>query len=263
MARSAHYIDTRMRCGEQRHRGGSRQTLETPQYALVYFLGGHGSYHQGQEQQRFGPGSVVQRFPGRRHQLYFDSDAHSVFAALPAPAFRLIRQYELSTLERAVFHPGIDEMLINRFRQLALEIRRRSPLQHARIAAQILELFVDLHQRALALADEETQQAFIEKACQLLQSDHEQALTLEAIAVECGLGYASFRKRFKQLMGLSPGQFRIQQRIEEARRLLSQGYSINTTAEQLGYPDCYSFSKQFKKITGYPPRRFKQLQGLM
>ena len=43
-----------------------------------------------------------------------------------------------------------------------------------------------------------------------------------------------------------------------AKTLLLKQYTVAETAGQLGYPDAFSFSKQFKRYTGMSPTQFKR-----
>ena len=81
--------------------------------------------------------------------------------------------------------------------------------------------------------------------------------SLHEIAKALGITYDHFRLRFRRATGQSPGDWLIDQRIEKAKALL-QIHSVGETAEALGYPEPFSFSRQFKKRTGISPRRFQQ-----
>ncbi len=252
---------TRLRSGHQVHIAQGTQQLETPQYAIVYFIRGEGALQIGKKHYPFKAGSVMQRFPNQLHQVHFYQECESVFAAVPAPSLQVLKTFNLPTLQEPVFDVGIDQLFIDRFIQLGKELWQRLPQHQVQVAGQILQLIIDVHLRAQS-SSEESQEQFIHNACTILQSNFDQDMHLPAIAEELGMSYINFRKRFKQHTGMSPGQFRIQQRIEIAKQHLLQGKSINDCAEELGYPDCYTFSKQFKKITGYPPREYVKRQGL-
>ena len=83
-------------------------------------------------------------------------------------------------------------------------------------------------------------------------------MPLEKIAGRCGMKYNTFRKRFTETYGISPGQYRIRQRVEEGCRLLADGISVGKTAVLLGYADVYSFTHQFTAVMGMPPGRYQE-----
>lgn len=86
------------------------------------------------------------------------------------------------------------------------------------------------------------------------------ALPLAEIANRCGMNYNTFRRYFTEAFGISPHQYRIRHRISLAKRLLESGLSVGDTAEQLGYPDIYSFTHQFTSVAGISPSEFRICQ---
>lgn len=72
------------------------------------------------------------------------------------------------------------------------------------------------------------------------------------------MGYEVFRKGFKENTGVSPNAYVIQKRINAAKSmLLNNQINIKEIAINLGYPDQFSFSKQFKRVTGMNPTEFQ------
>jgi AraC-like DNA-binding protein len=63
---------------------------------------------------------------------------------------------------------------------------------------------------------------------------------------------------FKKNIGMTPQQYRLIQRIEEAKNLLSiSNKSIDEIADATGFADRYHFSKTFKRITHLTPVAFR------
>ena len=83
-------------------------------------------------------------------------------------------------------------------------------------------------------------------------------MSLPEIADELGMTYHTFRKEFTDIFLISPSQYRIQAKISRAKQLLSMGLRPKEILEKLGYQDVYTFSHQFKKITGISPKEYKK-----
>jgi AraC-like DNA-binding protein len=64
-----------------------------------------------------------------------------------------------------------------------------------------------------------------------------------------GIGYESFRKKFRQEMNISPKQYIMRLKFKKAAEMILNDYSIKETAFELGYSEIPAFSRQFKKIT--------------
>ena len=79
-------------------------------------------------------------------------------------------------------------------------------------------------------------------------------LSIEQVAKECHLSEYHFFRLFKAVMGISPHQYLIRKRIENAQILLNnKSYSVSDVAFLCGFADVFSFSKTFKKHTGTSP----------
>lgn len=102
---------------------------------------------------------------------------------------------------------------------------------------------------------------WLEKALDLMERPQpgEGTDPLRQAAEACGLGYESFRKKFESAMGMPPGRYLLNRRIERARRLLAlQSLTNAEIAAMLGFHDEFHFSKTFSRLTGMPPREFRR-----
>ncbi len=74
------------------------------------------------------------------------------------------------------------------------------------------------------------------------------------------LSPASFAKKFKQVFGLAPHHYQLEKRIGAAQLMLAQSdEKLMTIGTHLGFTDAFHFSRAFKKITGTPPSRYREL----
>ncbi len=98
----------------------------------------------------------------------------------------------------------------------------------------------------------------IAKAKNLLKKDE---LSVEEIAEELKISASGFRKKFKDAVGLSPAQWRTENRIERAKQLLITGdLSIDAIAEQTGFYDTPYFYKKFYSIVGMTPKKYRETE---
>ncbi|MCK0473210.1 AraC family transcriptional regulator [Halalkalibacter sp. APA_J-10(15)] len=82
-------------------------------------------------------------------------------------------------------------------------------------------------------------------------------LRIKDLATLAGMSEKYFIHYFKQALGMTPGRYVYQLKMNRARELLfSKHYTIQQIASKLGYPDPYSFSKAFKKHYKVPPSQF-------
>ena len=65
-----------------------------------------------------------------------------------------------------------------------------------------------------------------------------------------------FIRRFRELSGLTPHKFRIQNRVRMAQKQLSEGVPISEAALMAGFYDQSHFDRYFKKIVGVSPKDY-------
>ncbi len=105
---------------------------------------------------------------------------------------------------------------------------------------------------------EETNNSLLQLAYDKLAQNLDKDISLTELADELQIGYESFRKKFKQEFGISPNQFRINKKMEQACILLDNGIPIKEIARMVGYEDTFSFSKQFTKLMKVSPGRYRK-----
>jgi len=97
----------------------------------------------------------------------------------------------------------------------------------------------------------------LEKARQFLRENYTEEHSLSDIAKKAHLSQFHFVRLFKGAFGLTPLQYRVQLRLEEAKRLLVMtDMQVSEVAYRLGYCSPEYFSRVFTKKIGCPPRDF-------
>jgi AraC family transcriptional regulator len=81
-------------------------------------------------------------------------------------------------------------------------------------------------------------------------------ISLTDLAGIANLSLSQFSRLFRQETGLSPHQYSLHARIEQAKHLLrsSRDISISNIAHQLGFADQSHFTRHFKRIVGVTPK---------
>ena len=96
------------------------------------------------------------------------------------------------------------------------------------------------------------------RALQLIERDLAGSHSVESLArgsyVSGGYLIALFRKRF----GMGPMRYVQQRRIKLAQRLLADPYlTVRQVGQLCGYEDPNYFSRTFRKVSGVPPREYR------
>jgi len=84
-------------------------------------------------------------------------------------------------------------------------------------------------------------------------------LDLHALARKEKMGYDSFRRHFRQLVGQAPKHYFLELKIAYAKeQLLQIGVPIAEVGRRVGIADQYYFSRLFRRKTGLSPREFRR-----
>ena len=80
-------------------------------------------------------------------------------------------------------------------------------------------------------------------------------LRLEELAQQVGMSQFYFSRLFKQSLGITPHQYVIQQRVEQAKYLLQKGeLSLANIALECGFANQGHLNRHFKLLTGVTPK---------
>lgn len=236
------------------------ETLNARHFGLIYVLRGRGrvTLPRGQPQ-ALEPGDALQLTPvGSPYVIDVDPNHEWIeaFIALDYLAIDRFAMLARLNLFRPVLHPGRRRSLVLAIDKLIAGVARYDTLLMPRLLLQAQALVLRFHRFDARQTLERNDANLIEEARRLLDADLYQRINLAQVAAKLGIDYHRFRRLFTQTIGISPGQYRIQRRIALARRLLMQRHlSVSEVARELGYPDPFVFSRQFKRVTGMTPRQ--------
>lgn len=86
-----------------------------------------------------------------------------------------------------------------------------------------------------------------------------EALDYDRLAEENGMSITTFRRQFRNAMGTSPHEYLVTRRINAARQMLmTTEMPIKQISAKLNYTDVFFFTRQFTKVTGLSPAKFRQ-----
>ncbi len=237
----------------------------TSWFAFHYFTAGKGQYRDASNfRHTIQPGTLLLRVPWVKHTMEFEPERETALYSIGMPVEQLHCWQKLGIVSenRIAADLGLRSTVVNAITRRMDELRTTPlsalPLLGQRIQDFAAQLFWEAQQNRGMLEPE----SLIDAACQLLQSEMEQRLAMPEVAEALGVSYSRFRRLFREYMHMSPGEYRIRCRIDRARTLLAiPEIPLMELAEQLGYPDYYSFSKQFKRFTGVSPTAYQKTAG--
>ncbi|MBD3240225.1 MAG: helix-turn-helix domain-containing protein [Chitinivibrionales bacterium] len=233
-----------------------------PFYTVLYVLRGRGMYAlEGGRSWELSAGTFVHRFPRVAHRVVRDRTTawREFFLVLPPSLYEALLALGVLDPSRPVLHPGLTHLTYTRLRTFLSDVPHDSGVSSAQLLAEahgLVAHMIDMHRARWMQTDEAT---MLRRARELLAADLDGRLHMPSVARELGVGYETFRKAFRRHQGLSPKEYRIRRRIDLARHLLMvEQAPVKEIAARLGYPDMPSFVKQFRRVAGVTPNRFRQ-----
>lgn len=231
--------------------------------AMVYVLRGRGQYSDNLGHRcSLKEGDVFFRFPDRTHTGTIDptSQWHECFVSLRSEWYTIFQQLELIRPDQVRLSMGIAEEIPTRIHGLMDLIRAAdSPTETSSLEFEIASLIrrVLVHAQESRYADTPHME-LLKRACELIRTHAHENCSIESTIAGLGISYSRLRSLFRKTYGTSPGEYRIQIRIENACTLLeTSDYTIKEIADQLGYADAFTFSKQFKQRVALSPQQFR------
>lgn len=159
---------------------------------------------------------------------------------------------------RVVSKPTSDE-LMNIINEIVLYVKNHDNLDNFHISKLLYNLLCTTIQISISSKSiEHIYPLYIEKAISYVKSNIYDTITVNHLANYVGYSVSYFTKTFSKSVGVTPSQYIMMKKIEEARKLLSlNNPTCEELAECLGFYDATHFVKMYKKYTGHTPKRLK------
>ena len=223
-------------------------------YVMVLITKGRGTYIEEDTGKThiIEQGDIMQRVPGKSHAQLFDTDDNEqYFIKVPKEIYFLMLERGQINTQRILKMKRGDAFA--QYDRCLKDCAAKNDPAHA--LWRVKDLIADLHAMSRDISSEYDR---IEEAKRYLTMHLTDRVSLPDLAAKLNMSYINFRRLFKKETGRSPGSWLIQQRVERACQLLrNDTFSMKEISEFLGYPDVYTFSKQFKKEMGIPPSELR------
>ena len=90
------------------------------------------------------------------------------------------------------------------------------------------------------------------------KNQYRDSFSLAEMAAISRMPVETFRKRFVSEVGMPPQSYQLYCKMERAKTLLKDGYSVRQAGVEVGMNDPYHFSKTFKNIVGMSPSSYSK-----
>lgn len=116
-------------------------------------------------------------------------------------------------------------------------------------------------QNSLRLSEMVNYSSTLEQCIQYIDRNYKEKLSLSALAKQFGMSRSAFGAVFPQYAGMTLGRYIAQKRIQEALlRIRTQPeMPLSQIASEVGYEDDSTFYRNFLKIAGIAPSKYREL----
>lgn len=232
-------------------------------YGLMFLWQGEGVYRSPDRVVPLRPGHIVYVIPGVPHWYGVPNGGvwNEVFIVFEGPAFDLCRQQGLIDPDRPVRQ--LEPVTYWRSRLDGFRTRRapRTAAAADVEVCQVLALLADIAERE-DRQEPPLQEAWISESQALLCANLSEPLDLHKVAESVGLPYDTWRRRFREAVGVAPAQYRLRHRIDAARHLLRQtSLSVADIAASLGFTDEAHLARHFRTYVGMTAGQYRRSAG--
>lgn len=239
-------------------------------YLIHYVMSGHGYFKQDGKTYEVGPGQLFTIFPGRIVSYYApdpeDPWIFCWFGFQGSIAMDMLNAAGIS-FERPIQALGEDGQFLATIRECTDTLYYSKSTSSSFLKCCMYKLFYCLenalrpetqdgsrHDRLAGLRLYQNAVAFIDY-------NYNKPITVQDVADHLMIDRSYCWKIFQLYAGRSPQQYLMHFRIDKAAGLLLQSdLSLSETAQCIGIPDLYYFSRVFKKIKGVSPSRYAKEQ---
>lgn len=227
-------------------------------FALIYVINGEGRFldHDG-KRHYLAPGSLMLRHPGKTHSLDRTSydDWFEFACAVPTSLYKALTKAGIIDDNCYYLEPGLSHDLIKKAQHYVESFSSLGGI--GLVYSDFIALytsFVESSRFHLSNEGSYAKDDWVEKARKFLSDFSDRSESIPAIAKKLGIGYESFRKQFKAIVGVSPQQYRILHTLDKADALLQQtDMLVKEIALSLGYNDAADFIRQYRKFRHLSP----------
>ena len=196
--------------------------------------------------------------------LFINCDAliNEAFADNEVFAQKLIHRLgDQSLVSDEQAHPILAEAILTIFREVRSSNQEfRTEIIKSRTISLLLEAARIMPESRVVLEPEIKKQHEILTSVEYIHEHYAEEIRIKDLADFCHISETHFRRRFQEIIHMTPVDYINFVRIQSAcERLSSTRESINQIAGKVGFTTISSFNRSFKTILGTQPRQWRSI----
>ena len=222
-------------------------------YYIMYILSGYCIVVERDAEYRAEIGDLILYRPHERQEYYFEKDAGTSYFFAHFSGTICDEILTSCGFTNRINKVGASKKAEIIFSDMVKEFHLKNPCWE-QVSATCLLQFITTASAVVAEKNGTNGSSQIYSAIEYMRSNYEENHSVAFYAKMCHLSVSRFSYLFKSAMGISPKQYLLKQKAENALRLLSSTQlSISEISEAVGISDVNYFIRLFKKCMGCTP----------
>lgn len=243
-----------------------------PEYQVVYITRGRGDFESSATGVvEITAGTLFVLFPDvwHRYQCSLKTGWDEWWVGFAGETIDRIVQAGFFSPRSAVLRPGMQDSLLQPFRQLLGDIRQAKSGFPQRLAADVMRILAAIQETA-SLAPPDMHMAgphevspledrLVAEALRIIWGESGESINVTELANRLPVTRRSLERRFHDRLGRTVLDEIIRCRVERAARLLRDtDLPIRAVASMAGFPSADNMGRAFRRETGLSPREFRK-----
>lgn len=232
------------------------------EFQLVYIAGGSGTFEaDGVAETVVEAGTAFLLFPGvwHRYKPCENTGWEEFWVGYGGHYADYLMNQNCFQSKTPFVHIGFNAELLNVFIRLIETVKYEGIAYHQLSSCLITQLLALVYSSAI-MTDKRHQNTskLIKMARFKMHNNLYKNMDVKLLAAELNVSYPWLRRAFKDIVGVAPGQYHLNIRIEKACKILKEtDLMVNEVSYYLGFESEFHFSRLFKKKTGISPGKYR------
>ena len=232
------------------------------EFQLVYIANGQGVF----ESQTIPPtlvegGTAFLLYPGVWHRFKpsYETGWEELWVGFRGHYAEYLMRQECFSPQQSLMSISLRSELLNVFTRLLDTLKYEGTAYQQIATCQVIQLLGLVYTSALTSdTSRNRREQIVHQLRYKIQGAWAQPIDFKKPAEENNVSYVWLRKAFKKVLGVAPGQYHLNLKIDKAVQLLGEtNLSVSEVAYQTGFDSLFYFSRIFRKKMALSPLEFR------
>ena len=250
-----------------------KMSFITSDIEIVYYIKGGSSTSIGDKKYQCPPGSILILEPFQLNvsdNRDYEECSYYYFHFDIEPVYLKQQFFKLLTKHGNVIYPDEIRNFEDMLSRLQNEVENKEIGYVSMITSALMRVVIEIMRAQLKRGEDipiekvrSSQIRLINDSVNYIQDHFFETVRLRDLTRELGVSNGALYKAFMNILGVPPGTYIHQQKIQYVQKKLLAGETLTNIAQEAGFCSPYHLSKAFKQMTGLTPKQYRQSMKMM